>query len=164
MLALKTILHPTDFSERSALAFRLACTLAGDYGARLMIVHVAELPAIVHGTSFMCLPEVDFGQLRDQLDRLQPADSTLRVERHLTQGNAATEILRLAQDAQADVIVMGTHGRTGLSRLLMGSVAEEVMRSAMCPVVTVKAPLPSRKVTVKTVPATARARIAAMAD
>jgi nucleotide-binding universal stress UspA family protein len=62
------------------------------------------------------------------------------VEHHLKEGDPAAEILRLAQEARVDLIVMGMHGRTGLGRLLMGSVAERVVRQAPCPVLTVKVP------------------------
>jgi nucleotide-binding universal stress UspA family protein len=76
------------------------------------------------------------------LRQLQPSDPALHVEYRLEEGFAATEILRLAEEAKADLIVMGTHGRTGLSRLVLGSVAEQVVRKARCPVLTVKAPFP----------------------
>jgi nucleotide-binding universal stress UspA family protein len=65
------------------------------------------------------------------------------VERRLEEGLAVTEVLRVAQEVNADLIVMGTHGRTGLARLLMGSVAEQVLRKALCPVLTVKTPFPA---------------------
>jgi len=66
----------------------------------------------------------------------------VRAERRLAEGDAVEETLRVAQEANADLIVMGTHGWTGLGRLLMGSVAEQVVRRASCPVLTVKAPFP----------------------
>jgi hypothetical protein len=70
-----------------------------------------------------------------------------RAERRLEEGDAVTEILRVAEEAPADLIVLGTHGRTGLARLLMGSVAEQVVRRAPCPVLTVKAPLEGKETT-----------------
>jgi len=78
---------------------------------------------------------------QDQLARFHP-HANVRMERRLEQGDATTEILRVAREESADLIVMGTHGRTGLGRLLMGSVAEQVMRRAPCPVLTVKSPVP----------------------
>src|SRR5262249_13091790 len=72
------------------------------------------------------------------LHQLLPRDPTVRVERRLAQGDAATEILQVAKEVRPDVIVMGTQGRTGLARVLMGSVAEQVVRKAACPVITVK--------------------------
>ena len=155
MLAVHIILHPTDFSERSQYALRLACALARDYGARLIVLHVAETVPIVYGEGM--LPP-DPGELlaaaQERLDRLQVPDANVRAERRLAQGDAAAEILRVAQEAHADLIVLGTHGRTGLGRLLMGSVAEQVVRRAACPVLTMKTPSPE---TVPEVPPAAAA-------
>ena len=143
MLAIRTVLHPTDFSDRSDFAFRLPCTLARDYGARLVVVHVAEPAVPIYGNGVVIPPpQNSLEPLRARLHRLLPRDPKVRVEHRLAEGDAATEILRLAQEAQADVIVMGTHGRRGLARMLMGSVAEKVVRKALCPVVTVKLPAP----------------------
>jgi nucleotide-binding universal stress UspA family protein len=142
MLAIKTILHPTDFSERSDFAFRLACSLARDYGARLIVLHVAEPPMALAGEGVLMLPPAaDLEPLREKLHQIRPQDPKIQVEHRLCQGNAATEILQIAEEPKCDLIVMGTHGRTGLGRLLMGSVAEQVVRRAPCPVVTVKIPL-----------------------
>jgi nucleotide-binding universal stress UspA family protein len=76
---------------------------------------------------------------RGKLERVS-APTEVRVERQVGEGDSAVEILRAAQDLKADLIVMGTHGRTGLGRLLMGSVAEQVVRKAPCPVLTVRTP------------------------
>jgi len=144
MLAIRTVLHPTDFSERSEYAFRLACSLARDYGARFIVLHVAEPPAAIAGEGvFIPSPEEDLEPLRERLLQLRPPDPKVPVEHRLVEGTAATEILRVAKETQCDVIVLGTHGRRGLGRLLMGSVAEQVVRRAPCPVVTVKTPLPA---------------------
>jgi nucleotide-binding universal stress UspA family protein len=138
MLAIRTILHPTDFSDYSDYAFRLACSLAGDHGARLIVLHVAE-PMPVAGQEVL-IPAFDLEPLRERLQRLRPEDPKTPVEHRLVEGDAASEILRIAQETKCDLIVMGTHGRTGLGRLLMGSVAEQVVRKASCPVLTVKTP------------------------
>ena len=141
MLAIKTILHATDFSERSDFALRLACALARHYGARLVILHVAEPPTAVAAEGVLMLPPtIDLEPLRERLQQLRPEDPKILVEHRLVQGGAAEEILQAAQECKCDLIVMGTHGRTGLGRLLMGSVAEQVVRKAACPVVTVKTP------------------------
>jgi nucleotide-binding universal stress UspA family protein len=148
MLGVHTILHPTDFSERSQHAFGLACALARDYGARLIVLHVADMPTLgsggADGVPPMLLPgpEELRASARVQLDQLQVPHANVRAERRLEQGDAVSEILRVAQETSADLIVLGTHGRTGLARLLMGSVAEQVVRKAACPVLTVKAPFP----------------------
>jgi nucleotide-binding universal stress UspA family protein len=142
MLPIRTILHPTDFSERSDFAYRLACSLARDYGAHLLIVHVVPPPVAFVGDAVWSGPiEVDMDELKNKLLRLTGPDPT-RVERRLEEGSPADEILRLARESHCDLIVMGTHGRRGLGRLLMGSVAELVVRKAPCPVVTVKSPFP----------------------
>lgn len=143
MLAIKTILHPTDFSESAALAFTVACSLAKDYGARLIVLHVATPPAFVVGAEVGVLPEEPEGyreELQTKLNRLVSQVSDVLVEHRMVEGNAPTEILRIAEEAKCDLVVMGTHGRTGLGRLLIGSIAEQIVRNAACPVLTVKIP------------------------
>lgn len=133
MLTIQTILHPTDFSERSNYAFRLACSLARDRGARLIVLHV------VH--TALAAEKRGFGEdLAEDLNRMQIPDLKPPAERRLEVGDPATEICRVAKDTGCELIAMGTHGRTGLGRFLMGSVAEHVVRRAPCPVLTVKAP------------------------
>jgi universal stress protein A len=141
MLPIHTILHPTDFSDCSNYAFRLACSLARDYGARLIVVHVAEPPMAVSCEGVLMLPEnYDLESLQKQLRQLESGNPEVQIEPRLLQGYAATEILRIAADTKCDLILMGTHGRTGMGRLMMGSVAEQVVRKAPCPVLTVKIP------------------------
>jgi nucleotide-binding universal stress UspA family protein len=143
MLPIRTVLYPTDFSESSSFAFRLASMLARDYGARLIVAHVAEPPLAIYGEGvYIPPPDLESEFLRIKLHQLVPRDANVPVEHRLAEGDASVEILRLAKESKADVIVMGTHGRTGLARVLMGSVAEQVVRKAPCPVVTVKTPLP----------------------
>lgn len=144
MLSLHTILHPTDFSERSEFAFRLACALARDHGAHLVVMHVAHVPVAIYAEGAVPpKPEEYQEELLEKLQQLQPADEEIEVTHRLEEGNPANEILRMAELTQADLIVMGTHGRRGLARLLMGSVAEQVVRQASCPVLTVKMPIPA---------------------
>jgi nucleotide-binding universal stress UspA family protein len=78
--------------------------------------------------------------VRGQLEQLEPNDPSVPVVRQLVEGNPAMEILHMAEMIDADLIVMGTHGRRGLKRFLMGSVAEHVLERARCPVLTVKTP------------------------
>ncbi|HLW67649.1 MAG TPA: universal stress protein [Gemmataceae bacterium] len=140
MFPIHTILHPTDFSERSANALQLACALACDYGARIVILHVVAPPAVIYGEGIVPPdPNESPAKAREQIERLEiPAAS--RAERRVEEGDPALKILDVAGEINADLIVMGTHGRTGLGRLLMGSVAEEVVRRAVCPVLTVTNP------------------------
>jgi nucleotide-binding universal stress UspA family protein len=77
----------------------------------------------------------------ERLSNLEPADESISIDYLLADGVAAEEIVHAAVDHKCDLIVMGTHGRSGLGRLVMGSVAEEVMRKAPCPVLTLKAPV-----------------------
>jgi nucleotide-binding universal stress UspA family protein len=145
MLPIKTIVHPTDFSEHSDYALRVACALARDYGARLVVAHVMSLRMYNSPEVGPLVPEpaVIEDELRERLHSLRPSDPAVAVEYRLCRGDAATEIIALAQEVKADLIVMGTHGRTGVGRLLLGSVAEAVLRRAPCPVLTLKMPFPS---------------------
>jgi nucleotide-binding universal stress UspA family protein len=136
MFAIRTILCPIDFSRRSEYAFCVACALARDYNARLILMHV-KLPPVIMG-EFGAIPDYSYPEeLKEQLAQLHPE---MPGERLVVTGDPATEIVRVAADHQVDVIVMGTHGRAGLSRLLLGSVAEAVHRNAPCPVFHIKAP------------------------
>ena len=141
MLPIHVILHPTDFSLQSEHALKLAAALARDYGARLLVLHVAVPHPLIYSEGSLPLdPQLFVQEARAQLDRLHLPIDKHRAERRFVEGDAATEIVRLAQEMQADLIVMGTHGRTGLARMLMGSVAEQVVRKAPCPVLTVTMP------------------------
>lgn len=84
--------------------------------------------------------EYDREGLGEELRRIQPARAGIAMEHHLEYGDPAAVILKFAREIGADLIVMGTHGRTGLRRLLMGSVAEQVVRKASCPVLTLRTP------------------------
>lgn len=142
MLDIKTILHSTDFSEQSGYALGLACALCRDYNARLVVLHVYHQPVAFVGEGLMP-PLTD--EIRAEADvHLReltiPLDER-KVERRLIEGDAATEICSVARDVGADLIVLGTHGRTGFERLVMGSVAEHVVRQSACPVLTVSKPL-----------------------
>jgi nucleotide-binding universal stress UspA family protein len=142
MLPVRTILHPTDFSEHSRFAFRLACALARDYGARLVVLHVGPPPGIVYGTGPVPVEGQRYQEeLQEQFAQVQAPHSKVTVEHRLVlSADPAGAILSVAGELGCDVIVLGTHGRTGLRRALLGSVAEQVVRKAPCPVLTVKAP------------------------
>ena len=141
----KKILFPTDFSTLSDAALRHATTLARDSGAKLLIVHVEEPPA-AYGTGEMYygLPDPDMPALTKMLEDIVPADPQVPYEHRMLVGDPATEIVTIATEENVDLIVLGTHGRSGLSRLLMGSTAEAVVRRAPCPVFTFKEPKPKK--------------------
>jgi len=128
MIHVKKILYPTDFSSYSNQAYFHALGLAQTYGASLTIVYV-------HAPG-----SGEKARWRDQLEQVRPADPKIPVSHVLLEGDPASEIARYAADASIDVIVIGTHGRTGVDRLVMGSVAERVMREAPCSVLVVKLP------------------------
>ena len=133
------ILVATDFSEPSRAALKLATSLARDADARLLICHVAP-PEFVYGSDEMDTFAVPFENpgVRQMLEETRPDDAQVPCEHHLLVGNPSAEIVRFADEHNVDLIVLGTHGRTGAIRLLMGSIAEAVVRKATCPVLTIK--------------------------
>jgi len=147
MLPLATILHPTDFSEHSEFAFRLACALARDYNARLILLHVLPPPIVIYaGGPIPAEPWPSIEEVKEKLRQLAKQAHRVRVESTVMEGDAVDMILRAAEETNSDVIVMGTHGRAALVRLLMGSVAESVLRKARCPVLSVKSLLDRKRV------------------
>jgi nucleotide-binding universal stress UspA family protein len=138
MINVKTILYPTDFSSYSNQAYFHAIALAEKHGASLTILYVytpeADTPA-GRGNGGTGRP-----YWQNQLEQIRPIDPHIPVHHVFLEGDPAAEIVRYARDAAIDLIVMGTHGRTGLERLLMGSVTERVMREAACSVLVVKLP------------------------
>lgn len=137
------ILYATDFSPDSEAALNYASSLASGAGATLIIVHVDDTtPGSVFGdVGDGYMPQID-EIAREEYEHLLATLPTSRVayEHRFLRGDAANVILRLAEREQVDVIVIGTHGRTGLKRLLMGSVAELVVRRAKCSALTIKQP------------------------
>ncbi|HKA55947.1 MAG TPA: universal stress protein [Candidatus Binatia bacterium] len=134
MFPIRTILHPTDFSPQSEQAYRAARILARDCNARLIVVHVLTPPPLRTAREKERGPEASDTQLRDLRTKLRGLSHTYKI----LQGRPAAEIVAAAKNIGADLIVMGTHGRSGLTRALLGSVAESVLRKAPCPVLTVK--------------------------
>jgi nucleotide-binding universal stress UspA family protein len=148
MIALKNVLVATDFSEPSEVALAYGRSLARTFGATLHILHVAERVRANAGVEYFAasVPNMQAG-IEDvawrQLDALLiPAD---RVDPHVQLAvriwaSPAPAIVEYAEEAEIDLIVIGTHGRDGFSRFLMGSVAQRVVRMAPCPVLTVRHP------------------------
>lgn len=135
----KKILFPTDFSHTGDAALQLATTLARESGATLIIAHIEEAPNVYAGGEFYYgIPNPPTEELQRMLGEIKPTDPSVPYEHRLLTGDPAAAIVRLAEDENVDMIIMGTHGRTGIVRVLMGSVAEVVVRRAKCPVVTYK--------------------------
>jgi nucleotide-binding universal stress UspA family protein len=141
MLPLRRILHPTDFSEQSQAAFGLACALARDYSAELEVMHVHTTPVFVPDGIAIPVPAEDLDRARVQLHDVLPKEPGVKVKHVLSEGNPVDEILERANKDSVDLIVMGTHGTGGLTRLLIGSVAESITRKASCPVLTIRKPM-----------------------
>jgi nucleotide-binding universal stress UspA family protein len=134
-MAQKTIVFPTDFSTASDAALVHAEALAKQTNARLLIVHVEEPPlAYGGGELYYGLPEPNSERILKMLEDVRPSDPSVPYAHRLTMGDPAGEVVRIASDEAAEMIILGTHGRTGMTRLLMGSVAEAIVRRAPCPV------------------------------
>ncbi len=139
----KRMLVPTDFSDCSQEAMGYAVSLAQAFQATVFLLHVMEPPA--YGLDFTLTPPDVAPDVRQRLvermeqwvDRMK--NLGIEVEGHLVGGVPFVEIIKAAKRHEADLIVMGTHGRTGLAHLWLGSTAEQVIQRSHCPVVTVKA-------------------------
>jgi nucleotide-binding universal stress UspA family protein len=142
----RRILHPSDFSSVSNAAFAKALDLAKADGAELLIVHVlAPLGALV-GDGYVSprtydeLERAQHAQAQKQLDRMmaRAKKAGVRASCMLVDGVPWQEVVKLARSRRADLVVMGTHGRSGFAKLFLGSVAERVVATASCPVLTVR--------------------------
>lgn len=145
MIRLKKILFPTDFSSNAQAAQDYACAFAEQFGAELHIVYVLQDVSLVMpepGTMF-AIPASNLEEVRASAEKALagvPAANWCagkRVVRVTRSGAPFVEIIRYAAEYEIDLIVMGTHGRSGLPHVLLGSVAERVVRKAGCPVLTV---------------------------
>jgi nucleotide-binding universal stress UspA family protein len=144
MDAIKRILVPTDLSAHADEAFRVAHTLARAIEAEVVLFHIAHTPAVV-SEGGQLLTDPGTGKTANLWDRFQsilPNDSRVRIEHQVIIADrpGAKHILEILARLGCDLIVMGTHGRSWLKHLLFGSVTEEVVRLAHCPVMVVKAP------------------------
>jgi nucleotide-binding universal stress UspA family protein len=149
MMEIRSILLPTDFSECANYALSYATSFARSAGASIICVHVIEpvVPTVGYTGMTEPLPMADISeQLEDSAERELPKIagceecSGLRVEEVIAHGDASSEIVRVARERGVDLIVISSHGRTGLGRILFGSTAEAVVRHAPCPVLVVKPP------------------------
>ena len=144
-MKIKNILVPVDFSDSSDFSMAFAVKLAQEYDAELHLVHVYDEVFTPTDGGFSSapipdIPPIDMEEERARLDMVIPPKA-VRFRRQFLVGDPADMLVRYADENEADLVVMGTHGRTGLRRLVMGSVAEAVVRRAHCPVITVKQPV-----------------------
>ncbi len=146
MSTFRRIAYATDFSSASRRAFRTAVNLAKTFNARLLLVHAMPTPIPIAPEVYLDAALFDrieqqtrnwnLGRLKRLAERASRAGARVTVQ--LREGDAAFEIVRAAKSARADLIVIGTHGRSGLPKFFLGSVAERVVRTAKCPVMTVR--------------------------
>lgn len=139
------ILTAIDFSESSDHAFEYALTLARQFGAELTVLHVINEPVDLRG---FYVPHISFEQLEKEIEDgavkmmekfcSEKLGDYSRYRTAIVTGIPYEEIIRAAEEADASLIVLGTHGRTGIDHLIFGSTAERVVRSAACPVLTIR--------------------------
>lgn len=146
MSRIRRILHPSDFSRASRMAFTKAVEMAGANRAELLLVHVLAPVVPMVGDGYLSpqiYEEIETSartQAQKQLDALATTakKAGVRAKTLLLGGVAHEQIIRAARSKRADLIVIGTHGRTGLAKLFLGSVAGRVVSTASCPVLTVR--------------------------
>lgn len=145
MLPINKILAPTDFSETSVETLANASELSAYFNAELIVVHVIPpIPTLPSDPHYNFEVPAYQDALRDnakkQLEETihKHVSSTVKVTSHVSYGDPAKEIVRISEEEKADLIVIATHGLTGWQHIVFGSVAEKVVRTACCPVVTVR--------------------------
>lgn len=148
MIQLRRVLLPTDFSDFSAVAQKYACAFVDQFQAELHVLHVIQdIVPLAPEPGVVLPPQPDFLKELEQnatamLERvLEPSWSAgKKIALVVRQGPPHLEIVRYAKESNCDLIVIGTHGRTGLAHVFMGSVVEKIVRKAPCPVLTVRHP------------------------
>lgn len=146
MIRIQNVLVPTDFSEFSKHALQYGCEFARRFDAHLHLLHVMDA-SLTMPDPIMGAPVSD-AELHDLQNRAETAmqglpepewlDGISQVKKIIQTGSPFVEIVRYARQQEIDMIVLGTHGRTGLAHVLIGSTAERVIRKAPCPVLTVR--------------------------
>jgi nucleotide-binding universal stress UspA family protein len=143
MIPFRSILCAVDFSESSREAFRVACSLAQPE-SRLVLLHVIEPSLVFSELGAPSWISADGPELRasieNQLREFYVPDRAIEIEYRAAEGSAAESIIRAGDEIGSDLIVLATHGRSGLERLLIGSVAESVLRKATRPVLALRTP------------------------
>ncbi|MGE3889312.1 MAG: universal stress protein [Vicinamibacterales bacterium] len=146
MIALKHVMVPTDFSETSDVALKYGKAFAAAFGATLHVVHVIEEPygqpwaVEAYGFSLAALQDEWIKEAKGRMEKILTDEerASLKAVTTTVLGHPVMEILRYAKDHDVDLIVMGTHGRGPLGKVVMGSVAERLVRKSPCPVLTVR--------------------------
>lgn len=144
MIRLKKILCPTDFSEHSRSSLLYACELATKFQAELHLLHILQdLVTIVPEAGMSFVPPGDYMEqmqisATQALEKVPGEGFSGATVRAVRTGAPFVEIVRYAREQQIDLIVISTHGRSGLAHVLLGSVAEKVVRKAPCPVLTIR--------------------------
>ncbi len=141
-MKIQRILAPIDFSEPSKYALAYAKDLAAALGASLHVLYVEDDPILTAHTTGQSYRDEAKAKALARLEELFTPEerAKLNVEFGYREGNAFVEIVRFARDQKMDLIVMGTHGRRALAHVLLGSVAENVVRTSYCPVLTLRRP------------------------
>ncbi len=146
-MQIKTVLFPTDFSQGARAAMDHAISLAKDYQAKLILLYVIQDISIAEWYIPSSLSAADLVEdmqksAWNEMDKwgAEVSQRVKNVEKMVVRGVPFVEIIKTAKDKQADLIVIGTHGRTGIDHMLFGSTAEKVVRKAACPVLTVRIP------------------------
>lgn len=146
MVNIKNILCPIDYSVYSEMALKYAIEFAEKYQAKLYLMHVLDIRVYDINDPDLynvnIIDEETIHKLRERLLKCvnEDAKNKISVEAIIIQGVPFAEIIKAAKECKIDLIVLGTHGRTGLSHAIMGSVAEKVVRKAPCPVLTIRHP------------------------
>ena len=137
---LKNILYATDFSGHSNAALPYALSIARKYGSKVFAVHVVSLSLFPSSSPTIALQAMAAQAVREAKEAMMKLEPQLEGIPHKTlirKGDISKELSRIVDEERIDLIVLGTHGRAGISKVLMGSVAEEIFRQAPCPVLTV---------------------------
>lgn len=140
-MPLKHIICATDFSECSRLAVPYGVLLAREFGAKLYVCHIVDLPTVLaYGEAIRDLRHDEKRLMREAEEQIATLMSDYAVdwEPLVTGGHAGNEIERLAAEKSADLVITATHGRSGLKRLVLGSVTEQLMRRLLCPLLVVR--------------------------
>jgi len=145
MIKIERVLVPTDFSDYSELALQYGVSFCREYGAEMILLHVLEDPFYPATGASFGFDMSDFftrmeAETRSRLEEIVSSEAArdIKIQPMIVRGTPFLEIIRVAKERDVDMVVLATHGRTGLAHVLMGSVTEKVVRKAPCPVLVVR--------------------------